>query len=44
MSAVKGFLLGALLIGMGVVGYLFYQEQKDDVKITIDPPNVSVDR
>lgn len=43
MNQVSAFFLGALIIVAAVLGYLYYQEANDDVQITVDPPDVSVE-
>lgn len=37
----RGFIVGALAIAVVVLGYLYWQETKNDVSITLKPPTVS---
>lgn len=38
---IKSFLIGALLVAVGVLGYLYYDSQQTTVKI--DLPGVKID-
>lgn len=41
MDTTKSFLIGALIAGVAILGYLYYQETKNDV--AIDVPSVEVE-
>ncbi|MGH1417886.1 MAG: hypothetical protein ACRBCJ_03410 [Hyphomicrobiaceae bacterium] len=43
MKGSTGFIIGALLVAILVLGYFFYNETKNDASVTIEVPNVSVD-
>jgi len=43
MKGSGAFLMGALLVAVVVLGYLYYQETQDDASVTIEVPKVSVD-
>ncbi len=36
----KGFLIGALLVAVGVLGYLYYQETQNQVSIKLEAPKI----
>lgn len=36
-------ILGALIVAVGVLGYLYYQEQQSGVAIQIDEGGISID-
>ncbi len=38
---VKSLLIGALIVGVGVVGYLYYDSQRNQVKV--DLPGVKIE-
>jgi hypothetical protein len=37
----RGFIVGALAVAVVVLGYLYWQETKNDVSITLEPPRVT---
>jgi hypothetical protein len=37
----RGFIVGALAVAVVVLGYLYWQETKNDVNIKLQPPAVS---
>jgi hypothetical protein len=37
----RGFIVGALAVAVVVLGYLYWQETKNDVNITLEPPRVT---
>jgi hypothetical protein len=38
----RGFLIGALLVAVGVLGYLYWDETRNEVSIKLDPPKVEL--
>ena len=42
MRSVSGFLIGALVVAVGVLGYLYYQETRNNVGVKIELPKVKV--
>lgn len=42
MSQFKNILLGALLVGVAVLGYLYYERQQSTVEINL--PNVKIEK
>lgn len=36
----KGFLIGALVVAVAVLGYLYYQETQNDVSIKLEAPKI----
>jgi hypothetical protein len=38
----RGFVIGVLLIGVAVLGYLYYQETRNDVTIKLEAPKVTL--
>lgn len=44
MSSKKGFMIGALVVGVGVLGYLYYQETRNNVAIKIELPKVEIQK
>ena len=36
------FIIVILVVALGLLGYLYYVETKDDVRISVDPPSVEV--
>jgi predicted negative regulator of RcsB-dependent stress response len=38
----KGFIIGALLVAVAVLGYFYYERTKND--ITISPPKIETPR
>lgn len=44
MKPASAFLVGALVIAVLALGYLYYDETKSDVEIKIDPPNITIDK
>jgi hypothetical protein len=37
----RGFLIGILVVAVGVLGYLYYQDQQDSVTIELEAPSVT---
>jgi hypothetical protein len=37
----RGFLIGVLVVAVGVLGYLYYQDQQDSVSIELEAPSVT---
>jgi hypothetical protein len=37
----RGFLIGALLVAVAVLGYLYYEEQQNDVSIELEAPKIN---
>ena len=44
MSSMKGFAIGALVVGIGVLGYLYYQEKRNSVAVKIELPTVQIQK
>ncbi len=42
MKTFQGLVMGVLIAAVGVLGYLYYEESKSDVSISIDPPKVDI--
>jgi hypothetical protein len=42
MADLKNMLVGALIIGVAVLGYLYYQSRQHTVEITL--PNVTIEK
>jgi hypothetical protein len=40
----RGFLVGALAVGVVVLGYLYWEETRNDASITIEAPKVELPR
>lgn len=40
----RGFLIGALILAVGALGYFYWVETRDDVTVKIDVPKVDVQR
>jgi hypothetical protein len=38
----RGFLIGALLVAVGVLGYLYWEETRNEVSIKLEPPKVEL--
>lgn len=38
----RGYLIGALLVVVAVLGYLYWEEQRNDVTIELEAPRISV--
>ncbi|WP_280950403.1 MULTISPECIES: hypothetical protein [Rhodomicrobium] len=38
----RGFVIGALLVVVAVLGYLYYQETRNDVTIQLEAPKVTL--
>jgi hypothetical protein len=38
----RGFLIGALLVVVGVLGYLYWEETRNEVSIKLEPPKVEL--
>lgn len=36
----RGFMIGALLVAVAVIGYLYYQEKQGETTITLEAPTV----
>lgn len=36
----RGVLIGALVVAVGVLGYLYWQDQQDTVSIELEAPKV----
>jgi len=36
----RGFVVGALAVAVVVLGYLYYQETRNDASITIEAPKI----
>jgi hypothetical protein len=37
----RGFLIGVLVVAVGVLGYLYYQDQQNSVSIELEAPSVT---
>ena len=37
----RGFIIGALLVAVAVLGYLYWEEQKNSVTVELEPPKVT---
>ena len=37
----RGFIVGALAVAVVVLGYLYWQETRDDVNIKLEVPRIS---
>jgi predicted negative regulator of RcsB-dependent stress response len=37
----RGFVVGALLVAVAVLGYLYWQETKNDVSIELEAPKIT---
>ncbi len=44
MSSMNGFLLGALVVAVGVLGYLYYQETRNNAGVKIELPKVQIQK
>ena len=44
MQSLNGFVIGALSVAVAVLGYLYYQETRNSVGVTIDLPKVTIDK
>jgi hypothetical protein len=40
----RGFLVGALAVGVVVLGYLYWEETRNDASITIQAPKIETPR
>jgi hypothetical protein len=40
-TMMRGFLIGILVVAVGVLGYLYYQDQQDSVTIELEAPSVT---
>jgi hypothetical protein len=40
----RGFLIGALAVGVIVLGYLYWEETRNDASITIEAPTIQTPR
>lgn len=36
----KGFVIGALIVAVGILGYLYYQETQNEVSISLEAPKI----
>jgi uncharacterized membrane protein len=43
-NEMRGFLLGALAVAVVVLGYLYYEETRNDASITIEAPKIETPR
>lgn len=44
VTPLTGFVIGALVVAVGVLGYLYYAETQDDVSIKLDVPNLAIEK
>lgn len=44
MKSWQNLLIGALIVAVGVLGYLYYQERQERVEVKIDLPNLSIEK
>lgn len=44
MTQFNGFVIGALVVAVAVLGYFYYRETQDDVELKIDVPNLSIEK
>jgi hypothetical protein len=42
MQAMRGFLIGALLVAVGVLGYLYWEETRNDINIKLEAPKIDL--
>lgn len=42
MNSVKSFMIGALVVAVGVLGYLYYQETSGKIGVKIEVPKIKV--
>jgi hypothetical protein len=38
----RGFIIGALIVAVGVLGYLYWQDQQNSVSIELEAPKIDV--
>jgi hypothetical protein len=43
-TKMRGFLIGALAVGVIVLGYLYWEETRNDASITIEAPTIQTPR
>jgi len=44
MKSMNGFVIGALVVAVAVLGYLYYRESQESVEIKIDVPNLKIEK
>ncbi len=44
MQSVTAYIIGALTVAVIVLGYLYYEERRNNVSLRIDLPNVEIKR
>jgi len=44
MRSLNGFLIGALVVAVGILGYLYYQETRNNIGVKIELPRVQIDK
>jgi hypothetical protein len=37
----RGFIIGALVVAVGVLGYLYWQDQQNSVSIELEAPKIT---
>ena len=40
-TTMRGFVIGALVIAVAVLGYLYWQETRNDVSINLEAPRIT---
>ena len=38
----RGFIIGALLVAVGVLGYFYWQERQNEVSIKLEAPKIQM--
>lgn len=44
MKPLTAFILGVLVVAVAVLGYLYYDESKNDIEVQIGPSKLSIDK